>query len=216
MKENISVMNKRNFLGTVCLAAVVAVSVASCGEKFSRKPSYEFARNMYDPIGYNPDQLNPNFADGLTAQTPPEGTTPIGFERFEYANTPEDYELSGLEAFNPLEITNQTLSEGEALFQAYCVVCHGPEGRGDGPITLDRELVTKSGTRALENFPPPPSYALSDDANASRGGKMGELPDGKIYHAITYGVGLMGSHASQLSPEERWKVVAYVKELQKN
>lgn len=75
-------------------------------------------------------------------------------------------------------------------------------------------MVTKDGSRNLENFPPPPSYLRSDDANSSRGGKMADLPDGKIYHAITYGVGLMGSHASQLTPTERWKVVAYVKELQ--
>ena len=44
---------------------------------------------------------------------------------------------------------------------------------------------------------------------------MKDLSDGKIYHTIYYGVGLMGSHASQLSPDERWKVVMYVRELQK-
>ena len=42
-----------------------------------------------------------------------------------------------------------------------------------------------------------------------------DLTDGKIYHTITYGVNAMGSYASQLSPEERWKVVQYVHQLQK-
>ena len=43
---------------------------------------------------------------------------------------------------------------------------------------------------------------------------MKDLTDGKIYHTITYGVNLMGSHASQLNPTERWKVVQYIHELQ--
>jgi hypothetical protein len=44
---------------------------------------------------------------------------------------------------------------------------------------------------------------------------MKDLTDGKIFHTITYGVNLMGSHAAQISPAERWKIVLYVHELQK-
>lgn len=208
-------MNKGRFLGTVWIAAALAVSVAACGEKQTRSTGVEFSRNMYDPIGYNPDQPNPNFVNGQTAQTPPEGTVPVGFARFEYENTLEDYQRAGEEVANPLEITEATLAKGQALYLAYCAVCHGTEGKGDGPITQDRTLETKSGSRQLENFPPPPNFQQSGSINSSRGGLMSELSDGKIYHTITYGVGLMGSHASQLSPEERWAVVAYVNELQK-
>lgn len=207
-------MNKGRFLGAVCIAAALVVSAASCGEKQTRSTGWEFSRNMYDPIGYNPDQPNPNFANGQTAQTPPAGTIPVGFERFDFENTLEDYERAGAEVQNPLDITEATLAQGQALYLAYCAVCHGNDGKGDGPITQDRTLETKSGSRQLENFPPPPNMQTSGGINSSRGGLMGELSDGKIYHTITYGVGLMGSHASQLSPEERWKVVAYVNELQ--
>lgn len=215
MKGNILAMNKGRLLGTVCVAAAIVVSVAACGDKRTRSTGWEFSRNMYDPIGYNPDQPNPNFADGLTARTPPAGTIPLGFDKFEYENTLEDYQRAGEEVQNPLEVTQQVLAEGQALYQVYCAVCHGTEGAGDGPITQDRQLTTREGTRTLENFPPPPSFKRSGAANSSRGGLMSDLTDGKIYHTITYGVGLMGSHASQLSPEERWKVVAYVNELQK-
>lgn len=208
-------MNKGRFLGTVWIAAALVVSAVSCGEKQTRNTGVEFSRNMYDPIGYNPDQPNPNFANGQTAQTPPQGTVPVGFARFEYENTLEDYQRAGAEVANPLDITEATLARGEALYLAYCAVCHGTEGKGDGPITQDRTLETKTGSRALENFPPPPNFQQSGGINSSRGGLMSELTDGKIYHTITYGVGLMGSHASQLSPEERWAVVAYVNELQK-
>ncbi len=208
-------MNRKNFLGAVSAAVAIAAMVAACGERTTRSAGWEFSRNMYDPIGYNPDQPNGNFKDGKTAQTPPAGTTPVGFERFAYANTTDDYERAGAELTNPLERTEQTLAEGEALYQVYCAVCHGVEGHGDGPITKERELVSKSERRMLETFPPPPSYAASDSVNSSRGGAMKDLTDGKIYHTIVYGVNLMGSHASQLSPEERWKVVMYVRELQK-
>jgi hypothetical protein len=44
---------------------------------------------------------------------------------------------------------------------------------------------------------------------------MRDLTDGKIYHTITYGINLMGSHASQVNPTERWKIVMYVHELAK-
>jgi hypothetical protein len=40
------------------------------------------------------------------------------------------------------------------------------------------------------------------------------LPEGKIFHSITYGKGLMGAHNSLLSQEERWKLVYYVQKLQ--
>lgn len=208
-------MNRKNFLGALSAAVAIATVVAACGDRTTRSTGWEFSRNMYDPIGYNPDQPNNNFKDGKTAQTPPAGTTPVGFERFEYANTPEDYQRAGVELLNPLQRTEQNLAQGEALYQVYCAVCHGAEGHGDGPITQDRELVSSTEQRMLENFPPPPSYAASDGASSSRGGAMSELSDGKIYHTITYGLNLMGPHASQMSPEERWKVVMYVRELQK-
>ncbi|SFB82912.1 Cytochrome C oxidase, cbb3-type, subunit III [Parapedobacter composti] len=207
-------MNKMRFLGAVGAAVAIAAVVTACGDKTTRSTGWEFSRNMYDPIGYNPDQPNANFKDGKTAQVPPPGTVPVGFERFEYAGTNEDYERAGAEVVNPLARTEANLAQGKALYLVYCAVCHGPEGAGDGPITKDRRLESKTESRALENYPPPPSYRRSDGANSSRGGLMADLTDGKIYHTITYGLNMMGSHASQLSPEERWKVVMYVRELQ--
>ena len=215
MKENMLAMNKKNFLGTVCAAFVLTAVVSSCGDGKTRSTGWEFSRNMYDPIAYNPDQPNNNFENKMTAQLPPENTTPIGFERFEFDNSIEEYERAGLELTNPLAVTNENLAKGDALYHTYCAVCHGKDGKGDGPITKDRSVSDSRGTRALENFPPPPSYQKSDGANSSRGGAMSALSEGKIYHTIYYGHNSMGSHASQLSPEERWQVVMYVQELQK-
>ena len=44
---------------------------------------------------------------------------------------------------------------------------------------------------------------------------MKDLTDGKIYHTITYGLNMMGSHAGQLLPDERMRIIMYVHELQK-
>ena len=44
---------------------------------------------------------------------------------------------------------------------------------------------------------------------------MSELKDGNIFHSITFGLNAMGPHASQITQEERWKIVHYVNVLQK-
>ena len=210
-------MNKKNFLGTVCVAVAVATGLSACGDGTTRSTGWEFSRNMYDPIAYNPDQPNNNFKNKQTAQAPPQGTVPVGFDKFseEYDHTNEDYERAGVELTNPLEINEANLMRGEHLYQVNCAVCHGSDGKGEGPITKDRKVTDSRGTRELQTFPPPPSYLRSTGANSSRGGLMADLSAGKIYHTIYYGLNAMGSHASQLDPEERWQVVLYVQELQK-
>lgn len=193
-------MNKTKLLSAVCAAIAFSAIFSACSDKTTRDTGWEFSRNMYDPIGYNPDQPNSNFKNGQTAQLPPEGTTPVGFARFEFPNTIEGYTAAGTDLSNPIPRTEANLKHGAQLYKAFCSPCHGPEGHGDGTIVN------------MEKFPPPPSYATG---TSSRGGNMKDLTDGKIYHTIYYGLNLMGSHASQLSPEERWKVVMYVHELQK-
>ncbi len=191
-------MNKTSIFGLAFIAISVATIFSSCQDKRSR--GLEFAPNMYYPIAYNPDQKNKNFENGITAQVPPAGTTPIGFTRFdEFPNTTEGYEAASASVVNPLPVTKENLVEGKQLYVAMCGPCHGEKGTGNGHIV------------ELGKYPAPPSFPTG---NSSRGGTMKDLTDGKIYHTIQYGLNLMGSYASQLSPEERWKVVMYVHELQ--
>ncbi len=197
-------MNKKNI---VYAAVVVLASVAmfsSCGDK--KSPGLEYARNMYDPIAYNQDQPTnkdaiPSF-NGQTSQTPPPNTDPVGFVKYEYANTKEGYEASSA-LVNPLPLTKQNLLEGQHFYNVFCGPCHGPKGDGQGHIVkLDKGI---SGV---------PSY-FAADAVSSRGGAMKTMTQGKVYHTIVYGLNAMGSYASQLTPTERWKVVMYVQQLQK-
>jgi len=194
------VMNKLRILTFTLVTATTIAVISSCGDK--RSTGWEYARNMYDPIAYNPDQPNKNFANKQSAQLPPEGTTPVGYDRVveEYPNTIDGYRAAGESLTNPLQATTANVEEGKLLYSNMCSHCHGTTGNGDGSIIK------------LEKFPPPPSYSTG---NSSRGGAMKDLTDGKIFHTITYGVNLMGPHRTQLSPTERWKIVMYVHELQK-
>ncbi len=179
--------------------ALMLTSVLSSCYQGEKNTGYEFAPNMYEAIAYNPDQPNPSFKDGKSAQKPVEGTTPIGWERFDYENSMDGYNAASQNLTNPLESTQENLEAGKTLYVNMCSQCHGATGNGDGSIV------------ALGKFPPPPSY---NTGTSSRGGAMKDLTDGKIYHTIVYGLNLMGPHASQLSPDERWKIVMHVRELQ--
>ena len=93
---------------------------------------------------------------------------------------------------NPIPYSEEVLKEGKVLFERFCKHCHGEKGEGDG------------GVPATGKYPPPPAY----------NGPLKDLPAGQIFYSITYGKNAMGSHASQLNKEERWKVVYYVQKLQ--
>lgn len=199
MKGNILAMNKTRLVYVAFFALTVAVSLSSCRDK--RSTGLEYARNMYDPLAYNPDQPNKNFANGQTAQTPPPNTDPVGFVKYEYANTKEGYEAAGAELTNPLALNEKNLLAGKKYFTVFCSPCHGDNGDGQGHLVQ------------IEKYSGVPSY--HGDAASSRGGLMKDLTAGKVYHTIMYGLNNMGSHASQLTPEERWQVVMYVQQLQK-
>lgn len=199
MKGSILAMNKK-YIVYITFAILASVAMLSaCKDK--KSTGLEYARNMYDPIGYNQDQPNKNFADGATSQKPPQHTNPVGFTRHPYPDTKEGYEATAA-LLNKLQLTEKNLLEGKHLYTVFCSPCHGDKGDGQGHIVkLDKGI---SGVPAFHGA----------DAVSSRGGQMSEMPEGKIYHTIVYGLNAMGSYASQLTPTERWKVVLYVQQLQ--
>lgn len=185
-------MIAKKIILTLTAGALCSVVFTACMRDKSQ-PGWEYAPQMYLSVPYNPDQANTNFKDGKTAQTPPEGTIKQGFAPFNYQNTLEDYERAGVELKNPVALTPEHLEEGKKLFLNMCSHCHGNEGRADGAIVAAGKY-------------PVPMYQSENIKN---------LPEGKIFFSITYGKNLMGPHASQLSQEERWKIVHFVQTLQK-
>ena len=94
------------------------------------------------------------------------------------------------------EASQQYVEKGGILYTKFCMHCHGSEGKGDGPVSATHE----------------PAGPFSGIANLTGGGIKIKGP-GHIFHVITNGKGQMGAHGSQLNQEERWMIVAYVKEV---
>ena len=107
-------------------------------------------------------------------------------------NIPADsIELAERVLTNPIADSEKTLAEGQVLYTRFCSHCHGANGKGDGPVGKEYKGV--------------PSY--SSDAYKT-------MNDGHIFHVITHGKGRMWPHGSQVTPEDRWKIVQYVHKLQ--
>ena len=131
------------------------------------------------------------FKHGQTALQPVKGTIPRGYVPYHYPNTPEGYELAGNELRNPFNGQHaQVIGQGKAKYNIYCAPCHGPAGAGDGKIS---DFV------GVWNYFSDPILGLSE---------------GKMFHAVHHGKNLMGSYAPQLTKEERWKIISYIKDLQ--
>lgn len=139
------------------------------------------------------------FENGLTAQKPVAGTIARGYMPYPYTNDTTGYRLAGLEWKNPLESTSEVKAKGQDLYTKFCMHCHGKSGEADGSVIQNSK------------FPPPPSFITG---NSSKGGTLMELSEGKMFHSITYGINMMGPHASQLNHSDRWHIVSYIKVLQ--
>jgi mono/diheme cytochrome c family protein len=167
--------------------AVGAMAASGCGAG-SQKRAYEYMPDMARGPAYKAFAPNPVTRDGLTLQRPVAGTIARGYQTFHYGVGEEEAARAGRELRSPYHPTARALEEGKALYVTYCLVCHGETGKGDGPIA--------------GKIPHPPSYT-SD--------RLLQFPAGRIFHVVTLGSGKMRPYASQLSADERWKIVAYVR-----
>ncbi len=157
-------------------------------------PGWDYFPDMFYSTAYETNSRNPNFEDGLTMRTPVPGTMPRDFTPFEYANDAESRVRAGKELINPVMPTPEALLRGKSVYTTFCVGCHGISGEGDGHIF----------TSGLYPLKP-----LSISGNTAA-----KLKDGEIFHTITLGIRSMGAHGSQIRPEDRWKLVLYIRKLQ--
>ncbi|MBE2246122.1 MAG: cytochrome c [Candidatus Competibacteraceae bacterium] len=186
--------------------AAMSLLLTSC-YKDKNSPGFEFMPDMYRSPAYRPGESNPNFANGLNNQNPVEGTIAHSFDReqminslpYAYANTPQGRDSAIAFLKNPLEKSDVATLEGKRLYNVYCAVCHGADGKGDGSVVA--VLIAK------ENYGLQPPAFNSD--------RLKDITEGQIFHATQYGKGNMGSYSSQLTAYERWQVVMYVQELQR-
>jgi mono/diheme cytochrome c family protein len=199
-----------NSIHKFTLLVGLTAGLLSCGDDHNDTGT-EFAPNMYNSVGYEPmtqlqgdtNKINPL---GMNMRLPVEGT--VSRKKYSGADSlkkaflaqelvaktvPSD-SISYSEALlkNPLTATPENIEAGKLQYERFCQHCHGEGGKGDG-------LVAKQ----YKGVPVYSSDALKD------------VNDGHIYHVITHGKGRMWPHGSQISSENRWKIVLYVHELQK-
>ncbi|NKQ38429.1 MAG: OmpA family protein, partial [Methanosarcinales archaeon] len=220
-------MNK-SFLNILLLIAIVAVITTSCKSK-GDKPGWIYMPDMtysnaYEAYASTRHQTNDG-KEGMSAILPVSGTIPRGYvpnnskiktnEKYmnsfvfkNYFKNPildpsVDYKQR-LKAHdmlkNPFKRSDAIMATGKEKFDIYCAVCHGFEGKGDGPI-----VVRKDGSDG-------PFVAIPPDFTKANG-RLHGLTDGDMFYSITYGKNMMGGYDSQVKPEDRWAIIHYIKEM---
>lgn len=101
----------------------------------------------------------------------------------------------------PIEVTQSVVERGRNRFNIYCAVCHGLAGDGDG-------VVAQRANQLGQATWVPPTNLHTD--------YLLTQPDGKLYNTITHGIRKMAGYEKQISPDDRWAIVTYVRALQKS
>ncbi|MEW6755560.1 MAG: cytochrome c [Candidatus Latescibacterota bacterium] len=176
----------------VALAGTVGLNLALRIDP--ERPNREFLPDMaHSPRA---DAFSPSavLASGQTLQAPPPGTIPRGLLPVGFGPGPEEAQRAGRDLRSPSDPgAPAARSRGERVFAIFCQPCHGAGGAGDGPV-------------ARRGFPPPPSLLAP---------RALQMPDGQIFHVITFGQGNMPGYAAQVSREDRWNAVPYIRWLQR-
>jgi mono/diheme cytochrome c family protein len=173
---------------------ITGILISSCDRNRNMR-GYDFIPDMVYSKAYDTYSENPNFKDSMTMRVPVNGTVPRGFIPFRYPIDTISRAKAGMELVNPYLPTEEVIARGKLMFTTFCIGCHGDLGKGDGQLF-------SSGLYPLK------PRDISAEPTAIR-------KDGEIYHTITLGFGSMGAHGAQIKPDDRWKLVLYVRELQK-
>ncbi|HEX2865460.1 MAG TPA: quinol:electron acceptor oxidoreductase subunit ActD [Ignavibacteriales bacterium] len=130
------------------------------------------------------------YSDGFGMRMPVEGTVARGFMPFLYKG---NQAAAAKYMANPLVASKEVLAKGQDKFNTFCSPCHGYFGKGD--------------SRLRGQFPAPPSLQSE---------KVRNYKDGDIYYIITEGQNIMPSYAKQITREERWAIIHYIRALQRS
>ncbi len=180
----------------IAVGLSVVIAIASCGNK--RSPgraympdmAYSVAHETYAPT----DKLEKKGIHYTGLPVP--GTVARGdLMAYPYKNDSTGYTLSA-NVKNPLAGQAVDMKNAERLYLVNCGICHGSKLDGNGPL--------------WKNGDGPYSAAPKNFMDAA----MKAMPEGRMFHSVTYGKGQMGSYASQLNTRQRWEVISYVRSKQ--
>lgn len=91
---------------------------------------------------------------------------------------------------NPVPATAESIARGESHYQVNCLVCHGAQGRGDGPVGL--------------KFEDPTPVDLNEPHTQDQ-------TDGELFFTITRGRVAMPFYRDALSQQERWDLINFLR-----
>jgi hypothetical protein len=132
------------------------------------------------------------YEDGASARVLVAGTVPRGFlreDRAFYAGLgPDGKFVTEL----PVKLTGEILARGRERYDIFCSPCHGRTGAGQG-------MVVRRG------FKQPSSFHID---------RLKNERIGFFFDVMTNGFVEMASYASQVPPEDRWAIAAYIRALQ--
>ena len=182
-----------------------SLGFVGCGGAHGDDPGHAYMPDMYysrayETYGYNDvggefDSLKKR---GITYTGMPVPGTVARGDMISYHLTNDSAGMKAAEALkNPLDslaATPGAMKEAQRLYLVYCGVCHGEKLDGNGPLPAGGAYVAQPA-----NFTAPNIKAY---------------PDGHYYYVMTFGIRTMGSYASQLTPEQRWRVLKYIRSKQ--
>ena len=186
----------------VCVLAVVGV-LGKRGTHF-RKPSLYIFPDMEWQLKLRPQKENGFFPNGLSSQLPVPGTIARGAPIQTVAGPVYPYEdapvntgrITGTTNFienNPLPITDVLLQRGQQRFNINCSPCHGATAEGNGITKKLGVMLTVAN--------------LHDK-------RIVDLADGELFFVITNGRNTMGAYGANVTVEDRWAIIAYLRALQ--
>jgi len=148
-------------------------------------------QDMHDQPKFIPQRSTTFYADGRSVRPQVPGTVARN------QGDAGSYFLTGMidgkegDAL-PFPATIEVLERGQERYNIYCTPCHSRVGNGVG-------MIVQRGYYPAANF------------HTSR---LREAPLGHFFDVITNGHGAMPNYASELTPQDRWAVVAYIRALQ--
>jgi mono/diheme cytochrome c family protein len=202
----------RYFVLLFFLTCFAVVAIAGFRGSHSRRPPIEFFADMVRQNKVRPQTPSDFFADEHASRLIPVGTVPRSGPYFVNGETLKvdgkpvyPYEDSPVNTGrivgttnwvtnNPLPMTRQMLERGQQRYQINCLPCHGPVGDGKG-------ITSKYGLAAIANF---------------HEKRFIDMCDGEIFNSITVGKNLMPAYGANVTVEDRWAVIAYVRALQRS
>jgi mono/diheme cytochrome c family protein len=170
--------------------ALAVTFLAGC--RLSQATTDRALQRMNEQPRYDVYEASRFFRNGMVMQVPPAGT--IARDAALGPVLATGRAVSGAYVSElPVPVTPTLLELGRSRFRIFCAACHGTGGYG--------------GSLVAANLPErrPPSL---------RSPAMKALPIGLIYQVIVQGFGRMPSYAALLPVDQRWAVVAYLKQLQ--